>query len=218
MAVRHVLFDVAGTLVHKPDVPRAVADTLRNFGADVAAPAVADALYRLAETRVVPPETTRAFYLRFNRELAQALGAPSGEDVAAAIYAACRGLPWRAFDDVTALRRIRRPVGIVSNWDSRLSQVLAETVGMPFDPVVVSADEGVAKPDLRIYELAVRRCGLRAEECAYVGDSVVLDLEPARRAGLSAFLVDRSGRHPAAPHVVGSLHELVARLDAADQP
>ncbi len=50
----------------------------------------------------------------------------------------------------------------------------------PFRDVVVSGDEGVMKPDPAIYELALVRFGLRAEEAVFFDDN------PANVAGAAA--------------------------------
>jgi epoxide hydrolase-like predicted phosphatase len=40
-----------------------------------------------------------------------------------------------------------------------------------FDPVVLSGEEGISKPDPRIYELVASRAGLRCDECVFVDDN-----------------------------------------------
>lgn len=54
-----------------------------------------------------------------------------------------------------------------------------------FDGTVVSGFEGVAKPDIRIFELLLDRFGLDAAHTAFVDDSAT-NVEAARRAGLQA--------------------------------
>jgi REG-2-like HAD superfamily hydrolase len=123
---------------------------------------------------------------------------------------------WRVYDDVLPvleeLKRRNIACGIISNWDFRLPELLAMLdLAHHFDPVLVSALEGIAKPDRGLFELGCRRAGLAAEEIAYVGDSVPLDLEPARAHGMKAFLIDRDGKTPG-PHAVRSLLEMLPHL------
>ena len=54
---------------------------------------------------------------------------------------------------------------------------------------MLSFDAGLAKPDPRIYELAVRGLGVRAERCLYVGDGSDGELSGAAKAGMTAGLI-----------------------------
>lgn len=56
-----------------------------------------------------------------------------------------------------------------------------------FDVVVVSGDEGVIKPDPRIYEILVERAGLDPARTAFVDDSP-RNIEAARAMGFRAHL------------------------------
>ena len=50
--------------------------------------------------------------------------------------------------------------------------------------VVASAEEGVAKPDLRIFEIALSRADCKAEEAVMVGDRLDNDIVPANKIGM----------------------------------
>lgn len=43
-------------------------------------------------------------------------------------------------------------------------------LGEVFDPIIVSAEEGMMKPDPRIYRIALERCGVAAAEAVFVDD------------------------------------------------
>ena len=43
-------------------------------------------------------------------------------------------------------------------------------LGEVFDPIIVSAEEGMMKPDPRIYRIALERCGVSAAEAVFVDD------------------------------------------------
>lgn len=105
---------------------------------------------------------------------------------------------WRLYGDVLpAFRRLRTRgilLGIISNWDSRLTRVLeALGVGDYVETIVSSADVRLRKPDPRIFELACSRLGVRVDEAAHVGDHHYSDVVGATAAGMRAVLVDRSG-------------------------
>jgi epoxide hydrolase-like predicted phosphatase len=53
------------------------------------------------------------------------------------------------------------------------------------DTVIVSAEEGMAKPDDRIYRLALTRLGVAPEEAVFI-DDLLVNVEAARRLGLKA--------------------------------
>ena len=54
------------------------------------------------------------------------------------------------------------------------------------DAVVISAEQGAAKPDPAIFRAALERLGAAADDAMHVGDSVEPDVEGARAAGLEA--------------------------------
>jgi putative hydrolase of the HAD superfamily len=76
-------------------------------------------------------------------------------------------------------------LGIVSNFDLRLPGVLrALDLERHFECVVLPGHCGFAKPDPRIFEVALVALRATPERCAYVGDRTNEDLEGARAAGM----------------------------------
>ncbi len=77
-------------------------------------------------------------------------------------------------------------VGIITNGPSYLQNHKMDTSGLrPYcDIVVVSGDVGVHKPDPAIFTYTADKLGVRAEECIYVGDHPVNDIEGALGAGM----------------------------------
>lgn len=53
-----------------------------------------------------------------------------------------------------------------------------------FDAVCMSCEEGIKKPDLRIYELCAGKLGVMPGECLYVGDGGSNELEAAKAVGM----------------------------------
>ena len=81
---------------------------------------------------------------------------------------------------------------------------------------VVSGIEGVEKPDLAIFHLALQRVGLPASDVVYVGDVPDFDIDPAAAVGMFPVLIDRRGRHPDFPGPrVSDLRQLPALLEAS---
>jgi len=85
-------------------------------------------------------------------------------------------------------------LGVISNFDSRLFGLL-DGLGISrfFDPIVISARAGAAKPEVAIFAQALAVHNLRAAEALHVGDSLHADIVGAEAAGLTPVLVDRRG-------------------------
>ncbi len=99
-------------------------------------------------------------------------------------------------DAYEVLPRLNGQTGLVTNFDhpphiQRL--VKSSGLGAFFKTVVVSAEEGIKKPDPRILHLACRRMGCDPREAIYVGDSIV-DFEAAAGAGLAPVIIRRDGQ------------------------
>jgi HAD superfamily hydrolase (TIGR01509 family) len=84
-----------------------------------------------------------------------------------------------ALDTVEALRARGLALAVVANWDISLVERLAPLAL----PVVTSAEAGAAKPDQRIFALALERLGVPPDRALHVGDSDA-DAEGARRVGM----------------------------------
>ena len=91
-------------------------------------------------------------------------------------------------------RRYR--LGVVSNANGTVRRKL-ERVGLGgfFELVVDSAEEGIEKPDARLFHVALERLGARPEHAAYVGDLFKVDVVGALAAGLHPILIDPRGAH-----------------------
>jgi HAD superfamily hydrolase (TIGR01549 family) len=125
-------------------------------------------------------------------------------------------------DVVPALTRLRarvRRMLVVSNSNGRL-RVKMERLGLArfFDVMLDSHEEGVEKPDPRLFEIALERASGRPETTLHVGDFYWIDVMGARAAGLRAVLLDSAGLYPDAdcPRV-RSLGELADALDAGNR-
>ena len=53
-----------------------------------------------------------------------------------------------------------------------------------FDVIVSSAEEGVAKPDPRIFNIALTRAGCTPEQAVMIGDRIDNDIVPAKQMGM----------------------------------
>ncbi len=81
-----------------------------------------------------------------------------------------------------------------------------------FEPIIISAEIGVAKPDPRFFEVAVERIGLPAGQVLFV-DDVSANVEAARSVGLLAEQFAKDAGRPELDRIL-ALHGLAERLAA----
>ncbi len=81
--------------------------------------------------------------------------------------------------------RPRYHLGLLSNVGDNGRQMFAEKWGILgcFDSVTLSAEEGLMKPDARIFRLALARAGVAPAEALLV-DDVLANVEGARQVGM----------------------------------
>ena len=83
--------------------------------------------------------------------------------------------------------------------------------GVEVECIIDSGVVGVAKPDPRIFHIALDAMGVAATDAWYVGDMPAFDVTGARNAGLRPFLMDPDQLHLDADYDrVGSLAELAS--------
>lgn len=84
---------------------------------------------------------------------------------------------------------------------------------------VTAADAGYLKPHPEIFDFALNKLGMTADEAVFVGDNAVADIAGAQGAGMRAILRRKADRLPVNNGLVvpdatiTSLHELPAILD-----
>jgi putative hydrolase of the HAD superfamily len=105
---------------------------------------------------------------------------------------------------VASLGRTHR-LGIVTNFDHAptVRDVLArDGLSGLFEVVVISGEIGWRKPHRMLFDAALERLGVRADEALFVGDNFELDVMGATQAGLAAVwytrgrAADRETGHP----------------------
>jgi len=104
---------------------------------------------------------------------------------------------------------------VVSNANGTVRAKL-ERLGLAhhFDLIVDSQEEGVEKPDRRLFDIALARAGARADTTLHAGDLYEVDVVGARAAGIEAVLVDRGWLYDGVDSPrVRTLRELADRLE-----
>ena len=144
---------------------------------------------------------------------------------AVAVYGLNKAL-WNSDDEIVypeaeeCLRELSKhyKIGIIANQNPGSRERL-EKMGLLkyIDLVVASAEEGVAKPDLRIFRIALERAACKPEEAVMVGDRIDTDIIPAKKIGLKTVWIRKGfGKYyvpdPAVEkpdRTVNSLNELI---------
>ncbi len=104
---------------------------------------------------------------------------------------------WELFPDVESTLKelyvLGMKVGIVSNWDSRLSD-LCFGIGITdyLEFVMSSAVVGKMKPQPEIFNMALDRVRVKPHEALHVGDHYYADVLGARSAGITPILIHRN--------------------------
>ena len=114
------------------------------------------------------------------------------------------------------LRMFGVRMGIVSNNSlaRQTGKLQRLGIGGLFDDLVVSDEHGVAKPDPRLFEVALKRIGIAAPDSVHVGDRWDLDVVGARSAGVVPVWFNRFGLEPLAADPPAQ----VAQLDSFQDP
>ena len=112
------------------------------------------------------------------------------------------------------LRRSQLGIALVSNGIRDLTEFVAHH-RLDVDAIVDSRSHGRVKPHPTIFQAALERLGVRADDAVMVGDSIEEDIEGARALGMRAILIDRDDRHPEVEERLTDLYGLPAALGLA---
>lgn len=105
-----------------------------------------------------------------------------------------------AYEVLARLRAQGYRISVISNADGRVEQELKKAGLAPyFDKVFDSHVVGYAKPDVRLFQHALKALGLRPEQCIYVGDVYYIDVLGANRSGIAAVHLDAYGLYEGWP-------------------
>jgi putative hydrolase of the HAD superfamily len=208
--IEAVLIDVGGVLV-LPDHDR-IAGALDRAGVHVDRKLLDRAHYAGVASLDEFNEGDREIWVRYNRAYARASNVPEDvldDAVEHLLNEFATGAVWSRVvpgsrDALRQLAALGMRLAIVSNAGGDTEQRMREygicqigpgpgaAVGAILDSTVV----GVAKPDPRIFELALEALDVPAERAIHVGDTPGADVDGARAAGVEPVLMDPYGLHP----------------------
>ena len=236
MAIKVVFFDAAGTLFQpRRSVGESYAAVAARHGVNVS-PADLSARFRVcfdeAPRLAFPgaaPETVGALERDWWKNVVQRVFEPWSpfekfDGFFAELFAYfAQPRSWSLYpevlDTLAELKQRGLQLSVISNFDSRLVQILHGLgTGSFFDHIFVSSRIGYAKPDPEIFHAALKVHDLRPEQGLHVGDSDINDRRGANGAGLRGILVDR--RRPANSNDderIMSLKSIVDFVDASPE-
>jgi HAD superfamily hydrolase (TIGR01662 family) len=162
-------------------------------------------------------------FIQYTKRIIQEMGGngPGVDEAARDIYdqwSACHH--FELYEDVPdvlrALHASGMKIGLISNTQRSLTafQTHFALEGL-FAVTLSSFDHGYMKPHRSIFEKALKQIPAEPHEAVMVGDSLQADIEGARRLGMRAVLLSRSGQSDGCPDdipVIRSLRELPALL------
>jgi putative hydrolase of the HAD superfamily len=205
-----VTFDVTHTLLHVPRLGEIYADVLGRHGvaidAEEARQLFSTVWQELAcsadpgrDRFTSHPDGERGWWRRLLERMCELRGAapPSRFAAAELFHRFTTAEPYEVYPEVPgALARLRQQglaLGVISNWDHRLPDVLA-AVGLArfFGSITSSSKAGVEKPDRRIFHHALRELGVEPVAALHVGDGRLEDVEGAVAAGMRALHLTRT--------------------------
>ena len=130
-------------------------------------------------------------------------------------------IAFRAFDEthevLEELQRHKVPMGVLSNWDYQLPDIL-RSLGLDtfFQFIVPSTEIGAEKPSPAFFAYGLQKVQaahphLEAHHCFYIGDHYEKDVLPARAAGMTPLWLVREQRDLASGQIPAA-HDEVQRL------
>lgn len=207
--IRALLFDAAGTLIEPAEpVAEVYARHAAMFGLDLEAALIREAFghaFRSSgdpawERHLEGDAAEREWWRQVVRlTLERAAARPLPDELTADCFESLfahyeSSAAWRVFPEVAeVLEQAGREgfrVAVVSNFDRRLHQVLAEC-NLTFELVLTSADARARKPHPSIFRQALEQLGMSPDEVLHAGDSASADEAGARAAGIEPYLLDR---------------------------
>lgn len=208
-----IFLDAVGTLFGvKSSVGAVYADVAQKFGVEVSATALNRAFFQSFRAAgspafgVTEPAALQArefaWWLAIATSTFKQADAfhqfPDFDAFFAALYAHfATAAPWVVYPDVKpALERWQRmgiPLGVLSNFDSRLYAVLQALDLAPFfTSITLSTQVGAAKPDPKIFAIALQQHHCSPADAWHIGDSLEEDYQAAKAVGMRGIWLRRN--------------------------
>lgn len=207
--IKAVFFDLYHTLLgYDPPREELQAEALKDFGIEVNPESllhpmvVADEYIYQEHSRASISQRSKeeqtALWAQYERILLREAGIEADDQLILGLVGKMREFELKQvlFDDVLpTLNELKKQgliLGLISNVDQDITSLL-DNLGLTalLQVVVTSQDAGFNKPSPEIFQEAVKRAGVQANEALYVGDQYQIDVVGASQAGMKGILIDR---------------------------
>jgi 2-haloacid dehalogenase len=101
---------------------------------------------------------------------------------------------WPVFNDTKpTLERLAKKyrLCIISNVDNDIIGSTRDRIGIRFDAIVTAQDARAYKPDVRPFQIALQRLGVKPAEVLHVSSGFRYDMPPAHQLGLRTAWINR---------------------------
>ena len=170
--IKYLFFDIGSTLVDETECYNSRIDFAvksKNINREE----FLSKVYELAKTSATPIKTACSYY---NVEL------PQWDNSLEKLYSDTKR--------VLKIMSKKYKLGVIANQSFGTKERLDNWgIGKYFDVVVASAEAGCAKPDLKIFNLALEQAGCKPNEAVMIGDRLDNDVVPAKQLGMKTVWV-----------------------------
>ncbi len=151
--------------------------------------------------------TIAQHYAQFNAEILLRSGFPMSEKTKAIIVGKqifttifSDFTLWKTFKGVeeflAILKKNGKKLGIIENWDGRLTRFMKNWILDSYFNLVISGGElKLRKPDPHLFKLAIEKSGSTSSEIVYIGDRYVEDVLIPKKVGINPLLFDRERQY-----------------------
>ncbi len=210
--IKYVLFDAANTLIYKPAFYNEFISILKKQGYIINLSHFKYIHNIISETINFPDKTSKDFYFFFNKKILNSLGISPDEHLLGEIFNKCSYLPWVRYEDTDIIKEISQKKIIVSNFHDGLNNIIKDLFQCEFEGIYDSSTLKTKKPEEKFYTTIIKKINSNPKEILYIGDSIELDMEPAKKLGVDAWLIDRNQYYTNYPKRLNSLYEVVQYL------
>lgn len=85
------------------------------------------------------------------------------------------------------IKKLNRKIALISNCFSEEVDIIRQSrISQYFDKMYLSFEQGIKKPDEKIFRKCVEELDVTPEECLYIGDGGSEELEAAKNIGMTA--------------------------------
>ncbi len=208
--IKAVFFDMYNTLVcYDPPREESQAAALKKFGfefrpEELSAPIIAADEYFYDENAKLAlakrtDEEKKNLWAQYEVVLLTEAGITPTRELVGALLMEMKDFKYEMViypDVIPALTEIKNRgliTGLVSNADRDITDMLKRLkLDTLLEVIVTSQEVGFTKPHREIFEAAILKAGIKAEEALFIGDQYKIDVLGAINAGMSGVLLDRS--------------------------